>query len=302
MRGEQLGDLLVAIADRAVERPELDDQVADHQPRMFEHGFIGGERERGVNHRDPRAQQLRGRRIVGHSPPLGQPPFELFGGGPLQFALGRKFLQQGQRRFARQVQAAEFESQQIALFQALLQFIGRGHSVLDPLAALLGQQSQAARDRIVRTPRAQFVGVVAEKAGQQFGIGRIALRAAGVQGRAIVRELLRVEGMQYEELILHQRVDQGTARLLQTDRDRPSAELLAQLGGPRGDRFRSLLDSALLGHTSRGRQNTNRMRFMLPIDADERGKFNSWRHHKCLSKWRERNQPPHAGPGPAKPL
>ena len=52
-----------------------------------------------------------------------------------------------------------------------------------------------------------------------FGIRRVVFRPAGRERFAELGERFRVDGVEYQEVVLEQRVDEGAARLLQADGD-----------------------------------------------------------------------------------
>ena len=67
---------------------------------------------------------------------------------------------------------------------------------------------------------------------EQFRIRRIVLRTAGHKRLAVAGKLLGVDGEQHQELVLEQRVDECSAGLFETDRDRPAAKPRAEIGRP----------------------------------------------------------------------
>ena len=70
-----------------------------------------------------------------------------------------------------------------------------------------------------------------EEVEQIIGIGGIIFAVRGGESLAILGEGGRVDGIEDEEVVLQQRVDQWPTRLLETDGDGLTSEALAQREG-----------------------------------------------------------------------
>src|SRR5262245_35403828 len=85
---------------------------------------------------------------------------------------------------------------------------------------MLDQQTEFACQGIVGYPRAQSVVVQADHLLQQSSINRIILRPTISEGLAVAGQGLRIDWVKNDELVVHERVKQCAALLLQGDRNR----------------------------------------------------------------------------------
>jgi hypothetical protein len=136
------------------------------------------------------------------------------------------------------------------------------------MPAAFGQESQRAGRDIVWPPNPQPSVMLANEAGQQLRVDGVILGAARGEGFAVLGELLRIEREQHETVVLHQGIDQRSARLLEADGDRPAIETLPQSGDPFVERDGVLRHCRVFDHTVVREQADGVLR-IGPIDADE---------------------------------
>src|SRR5215471_1407394 len=92
---------------------------------------------------------------------------------------------------------------------------------------MLDQQTEFACQGIVGYPRAQSVMMQADHLLQQSSINRIILRPTGSEGLAVTGQGLGIDRVKNDELVVHERVNQCAALLLQGDRNGFALESLA---------------------------------------------------------------------------
>ena len=200
---------------------------------------------------------------------LGEPSGQLLGRSPLQFLQRRKLGQEGQARFGMQIAWKDLQGLRIRLFQTLPQLIFQADTLLDPIAALFCEHAQGTTDLVAGLPEAKPIDVLAGEPRGQFGVHRVILGAAGVQGLAVGRQLRWVQRTKQKKVVLHQAEHQRSTRLLQTDHQRPAGKPFAHLGDPGGDRLGLLLERALTNRLLMGCQNAKGVFLIAPINAHE---------------------------------
>lgn len=105
-------------------------------------------------------------------------------------------------------------------------------AVIDQFSPEFAAIAELPRERVVEHQRPEVGQVLAEKNRQHAGVERIVLLGADRQRFAIAGRLFGIDWIDHEVLVFHQRCDHRSARLLDGDRDGPTAKPLAQFGGP----------------------------------------------------------------------
>jgi hypothetical protein len=115
--------------------------------------------------------------------------------------------------------------------------------------AVIDQATSGRHERLARPglgmigpPGLAPVPMLDEPFEPRVRIPRIILGAAGRARCTVLGQRGRVHGVEDQNVVLPERLDEWTTRLLQTDGTRPAAQAAAQRGGPGRKRFRSVLE------------------------------------------------------------
>jgi hypothetical protein len=90
-------------------------------------------------------------------------------------------------------------------------------------------------------PGTQPVAVTGQQLPEQFSIDGIVLGAAGGEGVAVAFGGGGIDGVEHDELVRYQGVNERPTGLFQTDADGLTAEAAAELGNPSRQRFWAVL-------------------------------------------------------------
>src|SRR5262245_38078333 len=138
---------------------------------------------------------------------------------------------------------------------------------------MLDQQTEFACQGIVGYPRAQSVVVQADHLLQQSSINRIILRPTGSEGLAVAGQGLRIDWVKNDELVVHERVKQCAALLLQGDHNRLALESWAEFLDPVADRVWLMIKPQRLDLFRTDLLQANVVFLIGPIDPDVSRKF-----------------------------
>ena len=131
------------------------------------------------------------------------------------------------------------------------------------------QVELAGRDGL-RLPGPELRPVGPDQVEQQGRIGGVVLRPAGREDFPIPGQRLRIDRIEDEKLVLHQRVDHGAFTLLDGDAHRPPAKPLPQLGRPGMQHIGPLLELQPLDRAAGHRLQLHRVVLIAPVQADVR--------------------------------
>src|SRR5882724_8691784 len=98
-------------------------------------------------------------------------------------------------------------------------------------------------------PGAQTLTMMLQEVEQIIGVGGIIFAAGGGESLAILGEGGGIDGIEHEEVVLQQGVDQWPTRLLETDGDRCTTETAAQTQGPLLQSCRRVFDDGLFARS-----------------------------------------------------
>ena len=109
---------------------------------------------------------------------------------------------------------------------------------------------------------------VRDQVEQQGRIGRVILGPAGREDFPIPGQRLRIDRIEDEKLILHQRVDHGAFTLLDGKPHRPAGKPLPQLGHPGMQHVGPLLELEPLDRAAGRRLHLHRVLLIAPVQTD----------------------------------
>ena len=243
MGGEQRGDLAVVFGQAGEQRAELAGEALDAEGVGGNDGRIGGQGGGGFDLGESVGDQVGAAAVVGI----------VEGAHGLGFGL----LQRGQRGPLQQeidgesrgrVRPDPFEGLGEVGFQRGAQLLDEAGALVDEVAALLAEQGEVAGGGIVGHPGAELVAVFDEQFPDQAGIDGIGFGATGCKRIAVAFGGDGVDGIENEEVVAHQRIQQRPAGLFEGEGDGPTAKALAQCGGKLGDGHGRVRDRAVLWH------------------------------------------------------
>jgi len=137
----------------------------------------------------------------------------------------------------------------IILLEISAQGLDVGDAQLHGLASVFDQAPQQAGFDRVGVEAVQPILVVDENFQDLARVQWVAFGAAGFKGLSVFSDRGGVDGVEDQEIVGHQGVNQGAPGLFQAHGDRPAAEALAQLGQPGAKHFGLLLQRAGLDFT-----------------------------------------------------
>ena len=187
----------------------------------------------------------------------------------MQFLEGRPLEKELAGERSKEILAGQGQGLGIVALERVAQHVGEEGAQIDRGAALFQEAGERACLRIFRKPGSEFVAVLEEQLEADLGIGRIALGPARLKGLAVARGGGRVDRVEHEEGISHERGDKGAFGLLQAEGDLPIWEAPGQRGRPLRDRFGGVLQSGTFTLASRAIVETERVRLAPPIQPDE---------------------------------
>ncbi len=153
------------------------------------------------------------------------------------------------------------------------QLVGQGGPFIDQTAPVFGQQLNAAGQNIIGNPDAQMLAMRRQDLQQQLGIDRIILGPAGIKRLPELRQRLRVDRIQVQKIDMHQRIDQCSTLLLDSNGDGATSEAIPQLLNPVLQGFRRLIQTEALPLFTVSFLQSNNMFLVGPIQADECSDF-----------------------------
>ena len=169
------------------------------------------------------------------------------------------------------------------LLQRRRQLIRQCGAFLDQATPALGQQLNTACQHIIGNPDAQMLTVRHQDLQQQVGVCGIILRAAGIKRLAHFSRSLRIDRIDVYELDVHQRVDQSPAGLLDSDRDRFSAETIPQQLNPTLQSLRRVVQGEPMPLVTTSLLQREDMLLIRPIQAYKCGDFDILFRHLQIS-------------------
>ncbi len=138
---------------------------------------------------------------------------------------------------------------------------------------MLDEKLQRARPLVVRQPRLQTLSVMDEQLDELLGISRVILSSRRGESFAESGERLRVDGVEDEEVVLQERVNERAAPLLKADGDSLAGVAPAQGGGPLVEFLRRVLDDGGLALPRSAVEEADIVFSIGPVDADQSSVF-----------------------------
>ncbi len=139
---------------------------------------------------------------------------------------------------------------------------------VDELATVLAEHVELASLRIIGTPWPQPIRVLVQIVENELSVDRIVLRSAGGEGLTVAGESRRWNREDRDEVVLHERVDEGTAAEFDRHGDGPF-ESSAQVGDPFIQRLRGVVDLPPLDTIGADGTEGDVVLPIGPVDADE---------------------------------
>ena len=107
-------------------------------------------------------------------------------------------------------------------FQEARDPVGVPDAVVDEFAPVFGQELQPTRFHRVGEPGPEPVPVQAQEVQEEFRVQGVVLGAADAEGFPVTGQGLGIDRVQRQEVIHHQGMDHGAARLFDGDANRAS--------------------------------------------------------------------------------
>ena len=149
------------------------------------------------------------------------------------------------------------------------QLVRQSGSFVHQMPPVFGQQLNAAGQNIIGNPDAQMLAMSHQDLQQQVGIAGIILGPAGMKRLSELRQRLRVDRIEAQKIDMHQRIDQRSAFLFDSDGDGPSGKSLPQLLDPALQGLRRLIQTEALLLVSVGFLQRHSMFLVGPIQSNK---------------------------------
>ena len=151
--------------------------------------------------------------------------------------------------------------------------VGDPNPILDEAASGLDEPLQRAHRGTLGSQRLELVPMPQEQLERDLCVGGVVLGMARGERSAILREHVRVDRKQNEEVVLQKRRDDRTAGQLDCDRDRLSPEPLLERARPWLDGSRSMLEHGALETLQLSGTEADVVFAIRPIKTDEGSKL-----------------------------
>ena len=160
------------------------------------------------------------------------------------------------------------ECLRIVLLERITQAVGNTGLVANQSPALFDQVEQFAHLCTLRLERLENIAVMEEQLQGVFRIGGIILCSTGFESLAVLRQCGRVDWKEYEEIVLLQRIDDGSFGQFQCHGD-GATETLVHRGSPFLDAVHGMWELTKFSLLAVGGLQTNVVLGVRPIDANE---------------------------------
>jgi len=223
------------------EGAELCDEHVDLEDVGLDDGVVGGEGGGLLDDPDALLDEVgssTGVAIVEFAHGLGVDGLDVVKGGPL----GKEIA--GETRV--KPSPDEFDGLREIGLEGGAEGVCEGLLLVDGLASVLDEEGELPGVFVVGEPGGESVAVEADEVEEELGVGAVVLGPAGVEGFSEAGEGFGVDGVEDEEVVFHQGVEERSSELFEGDGDRSAAESPAKGSGPVVERFGGVLDDAVL--------------------------------------------------------
>src|SRR5712671_627193 len=225
---EDLLNPQVVMLDGLVERAQLLNQSFHLQLQRFDERWILSQGHRLFQGLQPLVDSLL-RTAVMRIAEAAQD----IGFGALELSQVWPAAQNLQRHRTAQVLSDHFQGRRIIAFESSTQAVTQAGAIVDESPASLHQQSQLSGRHILNGQHAQPIGMETNQLAQQIGVQGVILGPTDFEGSTIVGQAARIDRVNGQEVILHQRVEDRPAALFDGYRDAALWVLCMQLEKPR---------------------------------------------------------------------
>jgi hypothetical protein len=193
--------------------------------------------------------------------------------GCLQLAQCGPLEQQAGAQGAPEIVAEQFQRHGVCLLENLLERIGQGGALFHGVPAVLYQRAQPPRQLAawLPAPAGDFFLVTGEHLGDGGGIAHITLIIAGSEGPADGLGSVRIEGVEHDFSLRHQRMEKAqqlAARLFEADEASPSGLQRRPAFHPGAKRFGSVGDLIVTPLAAIAAALANVQRGVAAVDGD----------------------------------
>lgn len=154
--------------------------------------------------------------------------------------------------------------------QGTAETVREAYFVAHEAAAMVDEWFEGAYRGALGRQRRELSAMFEQEFERELGVGGIVLGVAGCKGFTVPGERGGIDGKEYEDVILSQRIDDGAVVEFETDGDRMSREPLAQGTHPLIEGFWRVYKDAALACLGVSRLQADLVFGISPGDADER--------------------------------
>src|SRR5262245_16521672 len=261
--GKDLLNLQVVLLDGLVESTQLLDQPYHLQLQRLDQGRVLGQGRRllhGLQALSDSVFRTAVMRVEESPQGASFDALELSQIGPA--------AQKVQGHRTAQVLCVHLQGRRIIAFESGAQTVSQTGTIIDESATGFHEQSQLSGGHILNGQRTQPIGMQTNQLAQQISIQRIVLGSADLKSSTVIAQAARINRINGQEVILHQRVEDRPAALFDSHRDAAFWVLLTQLQKPRIQRLRFMLHQVLSGRCPRSRAHHQAVLFVRQIQAN----------------------------------